>query len=649
MPRGGCWSMNGGLAMFEFATLDVETYCPTEDGLGALQPWRPGFRLSVLGYMLPGTREPRTIPWPTPEQVEAVLWQLANNGDYVVCWNTVFDVASILATLPPEKRYLVHRVLWLDGRDLVQRVDQGRAALARSRNEKWPYNYGLKATVERLIPEAAGYERLAPAWDAVTPGETDDAMRRMLQYNALDVVLTMAVTRRLLEYATDADVREWLRDGRALSRLAEAWFEGILVDTEALRDLEARTAGALDDFLDVLDRWGLPRDALSRPKAKARWLYETLGLPVERTTPGGDPSADKTALAWAALKDPRARVLLEATKLNTRLSKFVKGLWESIEYNGDGRLHPQPRWPGTYTGRFTYESRQSVKRGNRRVVGPVGVALHQMERNPLVRRVIRAPEGHRLVELDAANQEVRWMAVLSGDPVMLEAFQRGLDLHALMASRISGWEYEELVDAVHAGNPDAKRLRTLGKVANLSLQYRTSAAKLRDVALAQYGVVLSEAEAQRMHSAYRELYQQVPRYWERMIYLAQSRGYAETLGGRRVALWDWDRWQWANESTALNTPIQGTGADQKAVWLVRLIQQVPDIRFAWDLHDGLYWYVPEEYADAIVAHMKREVERVDYAAEWGLGEPVPIPMPADVKVGESWGNLVEWTEKEAKQ
>ena len=98
-----------------------------------------------------------------------------------------------------------------------------------------------------------------------------------------------------------------------------------------------------------------------------------------------------------------------------------------------------------------------------------------------------------------------------------------------------------------------------------SLQYRTSPRKLRSKARVEYDIPLEMPEAQRIHRTYQRSYPGVPRYWSTQIDLVKELGYVETFGGSRVnVIGDWSgRDSWSMGSTAINTRIQGTGADQK--------------------------------------------------------------------------------------
>ena len=134
-----------------------------------------------------------------------------------------------------------------------------------------------------------------------------------------------------------------------------------------------------------------------------------------------------------------------------------------------------------------------------------------------------------------------------------------------MGARIAGVDYRQLQAAAKAGDREAKAQRQLGKVANLSLQYRTSPERLRSVARVQYGLPMELEEAQRIHSTYLDTYKGIPEYWSAQIQETIKNKYVETLAGRRVTVdGNWrGKSAWSMASTAINYRIQGTGADQK--------------------------------------------------------------------------------------
>jgi DNA polymerase-1 len=181
-------------------------------------------------------------------------------------------------------------------------------------------------------------------------------------------------------------------------------------------------------------------------------------------------------------------------------------------------------------------------------------------------------------------------------------------------------------------------------VGNLSLQYRTSARKFRSVARVQYNIPIEMPEAQRIHRTYLQTYHRVPTYWGSQIALTKSQGYVETLAGRRVqVVGNWDgEFGWSMGSTSINYRIQGTGADQKylAIAVVKDYAVRYGIKFAWDLHDGIYWWVPDAHVQRVAHELKYLLDNLPYHKAWGFQPSIPFPW--DCKVGKSWGSLKEF-------
>jgi len=275
----------------------------------------------------------------------------------------------------------------------------------------------------------------------------------------------------------------------------------------------------------------------------------------------------------------------------------------------------------------------------------IGFALHQMKRDAMFRDIITAPPGYTLVEFDAAGQEFKWMAVASGDQTMLQLCQPGEDPHGFMGSRINpALSYPGIIDLVKKKDPVAKAARQSGKVGNLSLQYRTSPKTFRTRARVDHGMDMTLPEAARIHFVYQRSYPGVPAYWEKQIALTKECGYVETFAGRRVQVrGDWSgRMGWSMGSTAINYRIQGTGADQKYLALATLTPYLLKVgaKFSYDLHDGLYFLVPDARVSEFCRVAKHMLDTLPYREAWGFTPPVQ--MNWDCKAGKSWGTMKEF-------
>lgn len=618
---------------------DVESWGAQD--LYALQPFRARTREAWLTSCAMARFAEDTVVIdrhrkPSVELLRQWLVGCAANRKRIICWNAPFDVAWLIALGLREE---VFACQWLDGM-LVQRHVLNEPRFRPGGQIKM----GLKDTVARVWPELAGYDE-----DVTFDPQTKEEWAKLLHYNGLDANYTLQLVQHFLEELDARHLRNLLIESQSIPMVAESIVEGLEVDVAAARTLGVTLENEVNRTYVTLalTEPSITKPVLASPKQLATLLYETWNLPIPKLTDKGAPSTDREALTTLALQDERAALVNAYREASNNKTKFVDAPLASAAYNGDGRTRPQARIFGTYTGRVTYSS----KTGKGVAEQPTGVAIHQWKRDPDFRKLICVDADEELLEFDFAGQEFRWMAVESGDPTMLNLCMPGEDAHAFMGARCTQTTYDWL--RANASTADGKPKRQLGKVANLSLQYRTSAKTLVRVAAVQHKVKLTEMEAQAIWHTYRTTYRQVPKYWKRQIERARTMGFIETLAGRRLQLGPTRTWvyrdpeygdqpaDWSHESAAINFPIQGIGADQKYLAMLVLRDYLPQVdgRFAFELHDGLFVVVPKAKADRAVHEIKNLLSNLPYKKAWGVN--LPIQFPVDAKRGRSWGDLRE--------
>lgn len=612
----------------------------------ALQPWRllhsqawatslATVRRTEAGAVVGGgllVAEPFTAP---AKHIRELLVTAVEHKLTLVGWNVAFDISWLLAY---GFRELVFQCKFLDGMLLWKHLTVTPEYDTTKTNRK---SYGLKSAVREFLPAHGGYEE-----DVDFHATGPEALAKLHKYNIQDTAYTLWLTRKFYKQleATPARLNAALIEASCLPLVAAANLHGLHLDRQALATLGSTLTADADAALTALAPHGVTEAVVRSPKQLGELMYGQWGLPVikqntSKKTGKVSDSTDKEVLHELALVDPRARTLREYREALGNKTKFVDAPLASIAYNSDGRSHPLANVYSTYTGRMSYSSKQGKNKDERQI----GFALHQMKRSPEFRAIVVPPKGYTLVEFDAAGQEYRWMAVASQDPAMLQLCMPGEDAHGYMGAQIARDEYPVLLAALQSGDPAAKSKRQLGKLANLSLGYRTSAAKLRTVARVQYDLPMELPEAEHIKNTYLRSYPGVQRYWADQVTKVRRLGYAETFAGRQVQVtgtWSGaDRW--SLESTAINFPIQGTGGDQKYLALAVLRPYIVrrGIQFAWELHDGLYFYIPTKLVDKAIVEMKFLLDNLPYTKAWGFTPP--IPMPWDCKVGTSWGNLKE--------
>jgi DNA polymerase-1 len=589
---------------------------------------------------------------PTTEWLRKLLTGMARTETTLVGWNTSFDVAWLIALGLREE---VFACQWLDGMLLWKHLTGSPEWTGHA-----PVSYGLKNAVALHYPEHAGYEKDIDF-------NTDDPVElaRLLEYNKLDAKFTRDLAIHFMAQLTEKQLANALIEAKCIPLVADAHVEGIVANRAAAETLAQKLEDKAKLAMVTLafhpqGNGPVPEDVVRSPTKLRKLLYQDWHLPAVKMTDGGSLSTDRDVLNILAEKDERAALLNEYRESNGNRTKFAVGTMNSLDYNGDGRVRPNARVYSTYTGRMTYSSKILKNKDER----PTGIALHQWKRDKEFRDLIEAPAGYTLLEFDFAGQEYRWMAVMSKDRTMLGLCAPGEDAHAFMGAKIGNEHYSMVRTAVH--HPEwplhdlAKKLRRAGKVGNLSLQYRTSANKLRTVARVQHGLIFSPTEAQAIHATYRVTYPCVPVYWATQINKAKLHGWVETIAGRRVWVGYGDSWnrmrvteingrveespvdnKWQAESTAINHPIQGSGADQKYAALKLLRDYLPSVagKFYFELHDGIFIIVPDHCAEKVAHEVKHMLSNIDYNRLWGVN--LPILFPVDCKAGRTWGTLKE--------
>lgn len=585
-----------------------------------------GERLTAHGGLMPSKRD-----------IARMLEDAIKNKRRLLGWNTTFDIMVCLGygleDLVMEAKFLDGMLLWR------------HAFIEPEYEEKGPNkkSYGLKAAVAEFMPSQAGYE------EDVDFHDRDPAVRKKLHsYNMRDTAFTHACARHAWGLLNNRQRRAAMIEAESLPQVALANFRGMMVDTFATRELQAKLDHEADECLTLLAPLGVTEKIVRSPIQLGKLIFDEWKLPVlkenkSKITGNISRSTDKEVLHELSFIDPRAKTLRQYREALNNKTKFADTPLKSCLYNEDECTHPSGIIFGTYSGRMTYGSKQG--KGVKAV--QTGFALHQEKRGAEFRAILRAPPGYTLVEFDAAGQEFRWMAIASRDEQMLQLCRPGEDPHSFMGAAIAERDYKHLIKSLESPTKEiakqAKSDRQLGKIANLSLQYRTSAKKLRVVARVQYDLPMELPQAERIRETYLRTYKGVPRYWEQQIAATKRNGYVETFAGRRVVVkGNWaGMFGWSMGSTAINYRIQGTGADQKYLAMLVVKDYVRSIGayFAWDLHDGLYFYVPDDKVQEALVEMKKRLDNLPYKEAWGL-EP-PIPLPFDAKVGPSWGQLRE--------
>jgi len=407
---------------------------------------------------------------------------------------------------------------------------------------------------------------------------------------------------------------------------------------------------------------------LKRLKLKPRFSFHLHSAPTFRfAAPGGDPLKDGfTGVNIQAVSNGEARTLNAVDLSKRERGRYAEELVDSElmvasqaeevsieEWTGDKADLP---WVTTHEDHLDqlFCFRESCSGCPANCAGEGIDVTRRPEKNlvvvPSVRQAFRAPEGYTLVSLDYDRQELVIAANMSGEPNWLRALAAGLDVHAQTAALGFGHtkdDFERLKDT----NPgEWARKRDGGKIANFATLYGGTAYTVAK----QTGMSQSAAEA-----FYNGLVRNHPTLFNwisRVQAFARQKGYTTTYFGRKRWLKKYyervDRYGrpdrkmigFANRS-AVNTAIQGTGAEVTRIAMVRVEKlrlkkgySHKDMRLVIQLHDELTYLVRDEIVDDVIELITEGMEFKVKSWE--------VQLSVGVKVGPIWGIQKKWERKE---
>jgi DNA polymerase-1 len=379
-----------------------------------------------------------------------------------------------------------------------------------------------------------------------------------------------------------------------------------------------------------------------------------MGLPVLKRgkdkddgTPG-QPSMDEGTMAYLAEMDEDnptgarvARILLDRVKWNKYDTAFFTPWSEIIDENS--RMHSTFKPWGTVTGRLSSGKEDAEKITGRAQIR--GVNLQQVPRGDLTRGIFGAAPGSYFVEFDYSQIELRIAAFLARESTMLHLYATGQDIHTTMAMTMTGKPW-------HGGKCDCGGCvtgeeRKKAKAVNFGFLYGMGWRKFIQTAWENYGVRVTEEEAQAFRVAFFAQFPMLPRWHAKQRNLAHKYGRVETPMGRVRHLPDIyspDKGvQSEAERQAINSPVQGFASDMCVLSLNMLGRQFrrEGIRAypIGTVHDALNWEIHGDDLAYALPQIKYRMENLPLEDLFGL--TLDVPIVADCKVGTRWGKAKE--------
>jgi uracil-DNA glycosylase family 4 len=470
----------------------------------------------------------------------------------------------------------------------------------------------------------------------------------------------------------------------------EAEYHGVYIDTERMDEVEVYLQNQIDEaevtlnnhairvVWDTHEKKFVSRSEETRPLggraaryAHINWgssqqlgafLYNHLKLPIIEKTDGGAPSTSESVLLRT--DHPIAKALLSYRAAIKQKTSFIEG-WR--RFLVDNRLHPSFKLHGTVTGRLSCENPN----------------LQQVPRDPKIRTLITAPPGWTLLECDLSQIEMRIAAELSGDRALREAYQLGIDVHWLTAIREIGrsgamkdevirtvvmatqnnkkWTYGDAIQELILLGPKVaeelgkilnipwKEVRKKAKAINFGYLYGMWWKKFRIYARDNYGVDISDLDAQNSRIAYFELYKDLPAWHNRQKRKAKIDGYVRSLSGRKRRLPDamkndgsYDAQ--AAERQAINSPVQSFANEINLMAALQIRREFgPDVvNIVGTVHDAILMEVRDDMMETVHNRVLEIMSQPDLFKVFKI--KMAVPIEADAGIG-PWGagvSLDKW-------
>ena len=386
--------------------------------------------------------------------------------------------------------------------------------------------------------------------------------------------------------------------------LASMEFYGVKADTDGIREFGNTLCGEIEGLEQQIYFRAGKQFNIASPKQLGAVLFEDLGLPSGKKTKTGY-STNADVLENLRDKDPIIDMIIMYRQYTKLQSTYVEGLLKAV--SADGRIHSVFKQTETRTGRIssTEPNLQNI---------PVRTELG---RN--MRKFFVSEKGRTLIDADYSQIELRILAHLSGDKNMQESFISGKDIHTSTAAQVFGMP-EDM---------ETPEMRRAAKAVNFGIVYGISAFSLAK------DIDVSVAKADRYIKSYLSNFPKVKEFMDKAVADAESKGYSETIFGRRRYIPELaaknKNIQSFGKRAAMNAPVQGAAADIIKIAMVKVFRRLRDEKLdahlILQIHDELIIEASEKdsaRAAQVLGEEMRNAVKLD------------IPLTADVEMGKSW-------------
>ena len=386
--------------------------------------------------------------------------------------------------------------------------------------------------------------------------------------------------------------------------LADIENAGMRVDGENLKEFSDFMAKELARLQKEIFALAGREFNIGSPKQVGE-VFEELNISTGRKTATGQVSTSRDVLDELSHTYEIAKLIIDYREIDKLKATYADSLPKMI--SPDGRIHGCLKQTVAATGRLssTDPNLQNI---------PVRTELGQR-----IRQAFVPEKGNKLLSADYSQLELRILAHITRDPVMLEAYQTGEDIHAKTARLVFGAK----------DGKELKEKRRLAKIVNFGIAYAVEAYGLST------RVGISKAEARKVIDDYFETYKGIRKYMDEIPEVARKQGYVASLFGRRRYFPSINDRNYTvrsrAEREAINMPIQGTASDIVKIAMLRvhaaLKKEGLKTQMIMQVHDELLFEAPKDEVARASEIIKREMESA---------AALDVPLVVEVGAGDNW-------------
>ena len=382
----------------------------------------------------------------------------------------------------------------------------------------------------------------------------------------------------------------------------EQW--GICVRGEELKTYGEKLSVRISELEESVYQQAGEKFNINSPKQLGVILFEKMKLPGGRKTKTGYSTA-ADILEKLAPEHPIVKDILEYRQLAKLKSTYADGLGAVIAE--DGRIHSTFNQTITATGRIssTEPNLQNI---------PV-----RMELGRLIRKVFVPEEGYVFLDADYSQIELRVLAHMSGDEMLIQAYREAQDIHRLTASQVFHVPFDEVTDLQ----------RRNAKAVNFGIVYGISSFGLSQ------DLSITKKEAADYINKYFETYPKIKGFLDGQIEMAKEKGYVVTMFGRRRPVPELKSSNFMQrafgERVAMNSPIQGTAADIIKIAMNRVYKRLTEeglkSRLVLQVHDELLIETKVEEIEEVFRILEEEMKGA---------AALSVELDVDMHQGNNW-------------